>query len=100
KQKTAYDITTGDWSSDVCSSDLSANTTRASTGSTTVPRRCTTTSERHGPVRSEERRVGKECRLLCRYRWARDHEKKKKSVTKSVENAVIRHFNNKNSKNK
>src|SRR5213079_1885 len=25
KQKTAYEITTGDWSSDVCSSDLMAN---------------------------------------------------------------------------
>src|SRR5213079_642377 len=29
KQKTAYEITTGDWSSDVCSSDLAAGVARA-----------------------------------------------------------------------
>src|SRR3546814_13456169 len=28
--------------------------------------------------RSEERRVGKECVSTCRYRWAPDHNKKKK----------------------
>src|SRR3546814_13430331 len=27
--------------------------------------------------RSEERRVGKECVSTCRYRWSRDHSKKK-----------------------
>src|SRR5213594_177532 len=29
------------------------------------------------PVRSEERRVGKECERLCRSRWSPEHEKKK-----------------------
>src|SRR3546814_11301183 len=29
-------------------------------------------------MRSEERRVGKECVSTCRYRWTTDHEKKKK----------------------
>ena len=32
KQKTAYEITLGDWSSDVCSSDLAAWGRRASSG--------------------------------------------------------------------
>ena len=30
------------------------------------------------PHRSEERRVGKECRRECRSRWTPEHEKKKK----------------------
>src|SRR3546814_11433123 len=34
-------------------------------------------------VRSEERRVGKECVSTCRSRWAPDHEKKK-TRTKQV----------------
>src|SRR3546814_20558281 len=29
-------------------------------------------------LRSEERRVGKECVSTCRYRWSQYHEKKKK----------------------
>jgi hypothetical protein len=29
--------------------------------------------ERHGHLRSEERRVGKECRRLCRSRWSPYH---------------------------
>ena len=37
KQKTAYEIGTGDWSSDVCSSDLSPSRTRcSSTASKTI----------------------------------------------------------------
>src|SRR5437867_12811869 len=57
----------GDWSSDVCSSDLST-IRRASPnrGPYRVTVSCTS--------RSEERRVGKE----CRYRWSPDHQKKKK----------------------
>src|SRR5689334_24865381 len=57
-----------DWSSDVCSSDLgaSAGCDGAAAWFKPAPRR---------PVRrrSEERRVGKECRS----RWWPDHEKKK-----------------------
>src|SRR5213079_3524165 len=71
KQKTAYEITTGDWSSDVCSSDL-RHRARARCRSTTPgsrPWRCR-------GRRSEERRVGKECRLLCRSWWSPYHSKK------------------------
>src|SRR3546814_15109867 len=32
--------------------------------------------------RSEERRVGKECVSKCRYRWRRDHEKRKTTTRK------------------
>src|SRR5213079_3437105 len=73
KQKTAYEITTGDWSSDVCSSDLSQmrGGRRASSSSRLGLPFTTPTS------RSEERRVGKECRLLCRSRWSAYHLKKK-----------------------
>src|SRR6187401_3733120 len=67
KQKTAYEITYGDWSSDVCSSDLASR--RAKTDPSPSDRDRT-----RGPhARSEERRVGKECRRLCRSRWSRDH---------------------------
>src|SRR3546814_14152831 len=34
-------------------------------------------AERFGGVRSEERRVGKECVSTCRSRWSPDHYKKK-----------------------
>src|SRR5436190_5961772 len=62
-----------DWSSDVCSSDLSLVAHVAS------PRaaRCRETSGWAGATiaeRSEERRVGKECRS----RWSSYHEKKKR----------------------
>src|SRR5216110_2648553 len=67
KQKTAYEISSRDWSSDVCSSDLS--------------RRDRGGSESLGfghvemlrILRSEERRVGKECVSLCRSRWSSYH---------------------------
>src|SRR5213594_4585550 len=77
KQKTAYEISVRDWSSDVCSSDL-------------CPRRPPRARQRQGldrrghglrrarRGRSEERRVGKECERWCRARWSPDHEKKKK----------------------
>src|SRR3546814_18906863 len=32
------------------------------------------------PVRSEERRVGKECVRTCRYRWSPYHSKKEKKI--------------------
>ena len=50
KQKTAYEMSVSDWSSDVCSSDLQP--TQPGTASATAKRRC---------WRTEERRVGKEC---------------------------------------
>src|SRR5437879_11468096 len=73
----------GDWSSDVCSSDLG---TRVASRSTHVRASESTGGEPFAdasraivPVqapRSEERRVGKECRA----RWARSPEKKKYST--------------------
>src|SRR5213083_3254699 len=73
KQKTAYEITASDWSSDVCSSDLAAGRWGA---------RSATRGwwSRRPARRSEERRVGKECSLLCRSRWSPYHEKKKKAT--------------------
>src|SRR3546814_19246832 len=86
-----------DWSSDVCSSDLlrrddllravqpgSRATQRQSSwaGVESVrPRQIKTLD----PLRSEERRVGKECVSTCRSRWSTYHSKKKiiKSFTMS-----------------
>src|SRR3546814_3107205 len=84
KQKTAYEMRISDWSSDVCSSDLSR-------GSTAFMVNCP--GRRPGVVdaiqpslymarlpntskywdRSEERRVGKECVSTCRSRWSPYH---------------------------
>src|SRR5256885_3650358 len=90
KQKTAYEIQ-GDWSSDVCSSDLAIRpgglavivgmapmTARAPiTPYTMALQEKTLRGTLYGsvrptvdfPQRSEERRVGKECRS----RWSPDH---------------------------
>src|SRR3546814_20512241 len=38
------------------------------------------------PLRSEERRVGKECVSTCRSRWSPDHKKKKKNKNKQDDN--------------
>src|SRR5437879_7219084 len=66
----------GDWSSDVCSSDLKlvgGNFVRKiRQGISQVPGNCSH-RESVRVHRSEERRVGKECRS----RWRRYHEKKK-----------------------
>src|SRR6267154_3340392 len=66
---------TGDWSSDVCSSDLSPVISRAALRTPGWPGwgrgRCTR-------ERSEARRVGKECRS----RWSPYHYKKKKKKVK------------------
>src|SRR3546814_1292249 len=90
KQKTAYDMRISDWSSDVCSSDLIfLNTLRKTKTPVTMflvngvklqgmitwfdnfsvlLRR-----DGHSQLRSEERRVGKECVSTCRYRWSTYH---------------------------
>src|SRR5437764_4330434 len=60
----------GDWSSDVCSSDLSRNSGAYRLGDMSLTDRIDQTMQ---IVRSEERRVGKECRS----RGARDDVKKK-----------------------
>src|SRR3546814_4434552 len=89
KQKTAYEMRISDWSSDVCSSDLLAKpaaTIFAAGFANRIP--CgalllvsdqpmipegvkTETSDRN--IRSEERRVGKECVSTCRSRWSPYH---------------------------
>src|SRR3546814_15136444 len=92
-----------DWSSDVCSSDLSARPRQArapqnggqpGNGGDPYPNdRDRRRGEQRRPldqpraaklplchVRSEERRVGKECVSTCRYRWSPLHKKKKKTT--------------------
>src|SRR3546814_6994968 len=89
KQKTAYEMRISDWSSDVCSSDLPAHleyhrdlatvATRKSAifegmepGSTAILNREMAEWERVH-MRSDERRVGKECVSTCRSRWSPYH---------------------------
>src|SRR5438034_10089365 len=70
-----------DWSSDVCSSDLASATGNIHIGTIAgklngvMPAQTPSgwRSDQLSMPRSEERRVGKECRS----RWAPDHEKKK-----------------------
>src|SRR5213596_250254 len=67
KQKTAYELRPCDWSSDVCSSDLSTlRWLEEPPGGTAL-------LVQTGVERSEERRVGKECTVLCRSRWSPYH---------------------------
>src|SRR3546814_957807 len=97
KQKTAYEVRISDWSSDVCSSDLPATPPAAEAATTEVaPATPTITPEQYmgnpeymfnldlstggrvviqlyPDVRSEERRVGKECVSKCRSRWSPYH---------------------------
>src|SRR3546814_9100809 len=102
KQKTAYEMRISDWSSDVCSSDL-CNLDRRDrfgdrraqwldpvdgSGTNGCGARSTVstpvwpaliawcTGHRHCDLRSEERRVGKECVSTCRSRWSPYHYKK------------------------
>src|SRR3546814_7489942 len=95
KQKTAYEMRISDWSSDVCSSDLSDEEhcrgtrfgTRIAHGPLGMSMAIGLMSQLNlingtalgllnlnwdfrGPIRSEERRVGKECVSTCRYRWS------------------------------
>src|SRR3546814_17013622 len=96
KHKTAYEMRISDWSSDVCSSDLtppsswglSAKRRRTPFGSLPDTRSgkrrfARNSSARDGSqpkwalttrgapwARSEERRVGKECVSTCRFRWS------------------------------
>src|SRR3546814_8552661 len=98
-QKTAYEMRISDWSSDVCSSDLTNVRISApseegsgslSTEISTFVTPCFASTEASPlacgarlvafrsmsvdpPTRSEERRVGNECVSTCRYRWSPDH---------------------------
>src|SRR3546814_1812029 len=90
KQKTAYEMRISDWSSDVCSSDLHEDAAHhlhhqhlAATGHGEYrgapARRALGVIQRPQQpgvavdVRSEERRVGKECVSTCRSRWSPYH---------------------------
>src|SRR3546814_5403160 len=82
KQKTAYEMRISDWSSDVCSSDLLSLQAHQRTGSKPrSPGAHHAISKINGQdrtrrtvgVRSEERRVGKECVSTCRSRWSPSH---------------------------
>src|SRR3546814_2876605 len=92
KQKTAYEMRISDWSSDVCSSDLSG-VIGACTGGLRLERggvtldftppyarvsfiegvRAAAGVDLRTAPRSEERRVGKECVSTCRSRWSPYH---------------------------
>src|SRR3546814_9981306 len=93
KQKTAYELRISDWSSDVCSSDLTAfipfnfnpfnvyqtpferfNMYGAAhyevSDAVEVYTRGLFSKNTVSTIRSEERRVGKECVSTCRSRWS------------------------------
>src|SRR3546814_3604883 len=93
KQKTAYEMRISDWSSDVCSSDLlGRGHQRLRAGhpelEAELHRRPDVgpgdvvavahphhhlAGDRSAVLRSEERRVGKECVSTCRSRWSPYH---------------------------
>src|SRR3546814_1676742 len=94
KQKTAYEMRISDWSSDVCSSDLlgapagpcqasampelpEVETVRGGLAPVLEGHRLTRVEARRPdlrfPLRSEERRVGKECVSTCRSRGSPYH---------------------------
>src|SRR3546814_9041446 len=94
KQKTAYEMRISDWSSDVCSSDLYCAPVHRSLSESILlggaPRAVAilngTLAGAIGlglrlwlagigiwAIRSEERRVGKECVSTCRSRWSPYH---------------------------
>src|SRR3546814_3065590 len=86
KQKTAYEMRISDWSADVCSSDLLGAVRLGAAGKAAVvePRSLLDHQPRRFQIhpffgermldalvlRSEERRVGKECVSTCRSRWS------------------------------
>src|SRR3546814_20950321 len=97
KQKTAYEMRISDWSSDVCSSDLTIHVSfyagdqvHAATSKDGVSWQAGTVADvgkganlagrstgiAANDNRSEERRVGKECVSKCRSRWSPYHSTK------------------------
>src|SRR3546814_8456286 len=78
KQKTAYEMRISDWSSDVCSSDLWRSIMLRAIPVRGDPRagrphRPRPSRDDCNALRSEERRVGKECVSTCRSRWSPYH---------------------------
>src|SRR5216110_3780641 len=80
KQKTAYEISSRYWSSDVCSSDLNSCRCSGKSFSRAFSRAPTPSAKIISRIRSEERRVGKECVSLCRSRWSAERLKKKENA--------------------
>src|SRR3546814_9654937 len=92
KQKTAYEMRSSDWSSDVCSSDLVTHVDfvvidRNVAIDVDVPIVLEDTEgdnlaglvlDQQLFTSSEERRVGKECVSTCRSRWSPYHSNNKK----------------------
>src|SRR3546814_2213402 len=83
KQKTAYEMRISDWSSDVCSSDLMtvkadflftlpAVIVQPLSGAWLIWQTGLDWFD-YWLIRSEERRVGKECVSTCRSRWSATH---------------------------
>src|SRR5210317_246398 len=81
KQKTAYEISECDCRSDVCSSDRSEAHTSELQSHSEI-------SYAVFCLRSEERRVGKECRIGCRSRWSPYHEKKKATIMEDLSGEI------------
>src|SRR3546814_4582943 len=92
QQKTAYEMRISDWSSEVCSSDLTNSATNFTDGKVLVAWNGSAEAARAVaaamPIllraeqvfvftasegRSEERRVGKACVSTCRSRWSPYH---------------------------
>src|SRR3546814_11838411 len=78
EQKTAYEMRISDWSSDVCSSDLSS--LRSACVASVEPLPGSDSPNASVRQRSEERRVGKECVCTCRSRWSPYHTTKKEVI--------------------
>src|SRR3546814_18917488 len=121
KQKTAYEMRISDWSSDVCSSDLSRRSRRSwkrarfsrffsvRNGLSGVGPAKAIASWRPMPPcgaaakagveriagarRSEDRRGGKECVRPCRYRWSQ-YPYKKKTTTHTSNHKTYRENTN------
>src|SRR3546814_9852509 len=82
KQTTSYDMRISDWSSDVCSSDLvfaGAESLVRDHHDGSVSYQIAQRSQ-FFEVRSEERRVGKECVSTCRSRWLQNHYKQRSHI--------------------
>src|SRR3546814_19198413 len=110
KQKTAYEMRISDWSSDVCSSDLfgvldqlrlDLGLLRACKKGRAIEAVRRQEGRDHLQIvhleaflRSEERRVGKECVSTCRSRWSPYHSKKNKSKIQEYMNKRNNIYNN------
>src|SRR3546814_17153920 len=105
KQKTAYEMRISDWSSDVCSSDLTGDRPSpwysrnrclhpelslaapyvfAPVGVSAGESITRGFPKYKGNARSEERRVGKECVSTCRSRWSPVHKKNNNDETREL----------------